>query len=306
MHLGGGLLWRNIAGAVAVLGALGGAVPAFASELADTVVHIRASNFVGEGYLDVSIHDGAWDASGTRFDFSHNDPLAITSEANGEIVAYILNLNFTGRVGPLNEMIVSLGVYTVGYETDFELDTSILDFRAIAEPDARGRASATFTVTDLGGDFARLTGLGDAGAGACRALYNGHYPDASQFAQLVSFIYTSGGGTTTGTQNDPPSGYRPIGAIPSDLSLHLGFRVTPDDFAYATTRFVIPSPNSWCPGDVDADETVGVQDLGLLLAAFGAQDGEAEYLLEADLDADGMIGVSDLAILLANFGMPCP
>lgn len=306
MHLRRVWFGRYVAWTFALCCMIGAPSVSRASELSATIIRVSASNFLGDGYFEVSQLDGQWDAGHVRFEYLRNDPIEITSEANGEVIAYILNLGFTARLGALNEMTLSMGVYTLGYETDFRVEASSLDFRSIPMAHARGRASASFSVTDLGGDFARITGLGTPGSGGFRAIYNGRYPSAAQFSQLVALVYATGGGTSTGTQNDPPTGYRAIGAIPSDLSIYLGYRVTPDDFAYAVTRFVIPSPESWCVGDVDANELVNLVDLALLLSAFGGVDGDGRYLLEADLNADGVVSLVDLSLMLANYGSPCP
>lgn len=306
MHLGGVRYGRTLACLLTVSGLAAALPSARASELSPTILRVSVSNFLGDGYVEIAQVEGLWDADRTRFEFARNDPIEVVSEATGETIAYILNLSFTARIGPLNEISLGMGVYTLGYETDFRVESSILDFRSIPASTARGRASATFAVTDLGGDFARLTGLGPSGAGACRAMYNGRYPAGRQFAQLISFVYATAGGTTTGTQNDPPTGYRLIGAVPSDLSIYMGFRVTPDDIAYAVSRFVIPSPNSWCTGDVDADENVDLVDLALVLSAFGGVDGDGRYVLEADFDQNGVVNLVDLSTLLAHYGAPCP
>jgi hypothetical protein len=48
-------------------------------------------------------------------------------------------------------------------------------------------------------------------------------------------------------------------------------------------------------GDLDGDGDVDLSDLGILLAAYGVDDG-------GDLDGDGDTDLSDLGILLANYG----
>lgn len=59
-------------------------------------------------------------------------------------------------------------------------------------------------------------------------------------------------------------------------------------------------PDTPClPQDLDADGAVGMQDLLLLLGAWGAAPGHA-----ADFDGDGLVGLSDLLSLLAAWG-PC-
>ncbi|MHC4416318.1 MAG: C25 family cysteine peptidase [Planctomycetota bacterium] len=52
-----------------------------------------------------------------------------------------------------------------------------------------------------------------------------------------------------------------------------------------------------CPADLNGDEVVNVNDLLLLLAAWGTPNG--------DIDGDGDTGIGDLLLLLAAWG-PCP
>jgi len=62
--------------------------------------------------------------------------------------------------------------------------------------------------------------------------------------------------------------------------------------AFRVTTFDCEQP---CPGDVDGDGDTDQSDLGLLLAAFGVDDG-------GDLDGDGDTDQGDLGILLADWG----
>jgi parallel beta-helix repeat protein len=54
-----------------------------------------------------------------------------------------------------------------------------------------------------------------------------------------------------------------------------------------------------CPGDLNVDGSVGVNDLLILIAAWGPCDG-----CDADLNADGNVNVNDLLVLIAAWG-PC-
>ena len=56
-------------------------------------------------------------------------------------------------------------------------------------------------------------------------------------------------------------------------------------------------------GDLDADGTVGLSDLAILLANYGATSG-ATYA-DGDLDGDGDVDLADLAALLAVYGTSC-
>ncbi len=56
-----------------------------------------------------------------------------------------------------------------------------------------------------------------------------------------------------------------------------------------------------CPGDLDGDRDVDLQDLATLLSDFGC----SAPACAGDLDRDGSVGLQDLALLLANFGADC-
>jgi len=58
--------------------------------------------------------------------------------------------------------------------------------------------------------------------------------------------------------------------------------------------------DTWCPGDLDGDNAVGLPDLSILLAAFGTESRAGDY------DCDNQTGLSDLSYLLSRFGTSCP
>ena len=66
----------------------------------------------------------------------------------------------------------------------------------------------------------------------------------------------------------------------------------------AEFQFVIDDTNA-CPGDLDFDGEVGVNDLLLLLAAYQQND-------EGDCDGDGDTDVVDVLLLLNLYGTTCP
>ena len=55
-----------------------------------------------------------------------------------------------------------------------------------------------------------------------------------------------------------------------------------------------------CPSDLNADLTVSIADLLLLLSDFGCIEG-----CSADINGDGQVAVSDVLELLSSFGEPC-
>ena len=56
-----------------------------------------------------------------------------------------------------------------------------------------------------------------------------------------------------------------------------------------------------CVGDLNRNNSVGIDDLSVILAHFGQSDGTYE---DGDLNDDGNISITDLADLLARGSVP--
>lgn len=69
-----------------------------------------------------------------------------------------------------------------------------------------------------------------------------------------------------------------------------------------TTNFEYLFALTDCLGDLDADTQVGLGDLAILLANFGAQDAQFE---DGDFDADADVDLADLSRMLSAFGTSC-
>jgi hypothetical protein len=63
------------------------------------------------------------------------------------------------------------------------------------------------------------------------------------------------------------------------------------------TSLVCDEPG--CPEDLNGDGLRDLEDLGILLASYGVDDG-------GDIDGDGDTDLADLGRLLANYDVPCP
>jgi agmatine/peptidylarginine deiminase len=61
-----------------------------------------------------------------------------------------------------------------------------------------------------------------------------------------------------------------------------------------------------CPGDLNGDGVIDLDDLTQLLASYGLCDGDPGYDPAADLDNDDCVGLDDLALLLSAYGTSCP
>jgi hypothetical protein len=99
------------------------------------------------------------------------------------------------------------------------------------------------------------------------------------------------------------------GTVPSGLTLEVCQAISRDGrfiighgFGTGAWRVTILSD---CTGDITGDGAVGLEDLSLMLAAFGTCAGEAGFNSGADLDADLCVTLADLAIQLGAFGTSC-
>ena len=95
------------------------------------------------------------------------------------------------------------------------------------------------------------------------------------------------------------------------LAISANQRTSFDKLAIDTAVFAVPGQTP-CPGDTDADNTVGLDDLLTVLAQFGSNnangpaDGDvAPPATPTDPAGDGTVGLDDLLLVLAQFGSAC-
>jgi uncharacterized protein (DUF2141 family) len=55
-------------------------------------------------------------------------------------------------------------------------------------------------------------------------------------------------------------------------------------------------------GDVNGDGKVNMQDIMLVLDAFGSYPGHSRWNAACDLNGDGKVDMADLTIVLSSFG----
>lgn len=79
------------------------------------------------------------------------------------------------------------------------------------------------------------------------------------------------------------------------------YDATVDSFYYDDAS-LLPAATP-CPGDLDTDGDVDLQDLATLLGNFGTASGATADM--GDTDGDGDVDLQDLAALLASFGATC-
>ncbi len=102
---------------------------------------------------------------------------------------------------------------------------------------------------------------------------------------------------------DGPTGlysfdYLPNGSFSMNGSLVSSQGIAPREIA----TWDPPPP---CPADLNSDGQIDLDDLSLLLVAFGSCTGEPLFLPAADFDGDGCIDLDDLSEMLVVFGTSC-
>lgn len=302
-------LWREIVGSfVPVVFAFLVAMPLAAyadSQTSEIIFSLEARNDDGSGVFEATFDDGQVDPATDTLIWNLSAPVDICDDASGERVATLIDAGLTVCMRQRCSIDLSIAVLSGDSSTTFNIASPLVSFPTIPAESAKARASASFTVSDLGHDGAALMGSGTPGTGAFRGYYNGFLSEGTRFTHLVALIYVDNGGEANASQADPSSGYRRIGEDVDDFSTEIAFTVTPQDLAAATTTMEVPEPVV-CAGDVNGDGVIDFADLTEFLTAYGSSIGEPDYNSAADFDRDCSVDIADLAALLAAYGETCP
>jgi hypothetical protein len=92
--------------------------------------------------------------------------------------------------------------------------------------------------------------------------------------------------------------------VTESFGFALNFAVTDLDVASITSSLATASQLSVCPGDINGDGEIGIEDLADMLAAWGPCPPTPDPC-SSDLDGDGLVGITDFLDLLSLWG-PCP
>jgi hypothetical protein len=294
---------RTVIGSLASLAV---ASPVFANALSSVIFRAEAISVAGDGVVEISFDQGEFDPGSGSYHYSLQEPVSVTSEATGEVVATLNWVELSLTTGFMNSIDLSFGVTAGIATTTFVIESPIIRHRSVPANEARARASAWLTISDLDDNFAMLQGLGPPGSGAYASYYNvDDQGDGTQFDNLVGFLFAGAGATVSGGQLDPPTGYRSISNVVDSSSSVIAFVMSANDDAYATTLFMVPGRSHECVGDADADWDIDLADLATVLQCFGTTDASPLYSLDADLNMDGAVDLADLTILLSVFGNSC-
>jgi hypothetical protein len=138
-----------------------------------------------------------------------------------------------------------------------------------------------------------------------RLALDGLVPGAR--AQTLAFTFRphDGNGALPFTLLVGPDGLFFFDGLPEkDYTLHIqGARYLAANVEVDLTRGEVSGLSTTLhPGDINGDNTVGIQDLGLLADAFNTTPASPKWNANADLNGEGNVNIADLGLLADSFG----
>ena len=280
-------------------------VAAWADEPGAAALEIRAINPAARGVLVISFDEISWDQSTQTYQWTAAQPLDVLDPNTGQRVATLVDGSLTIQLSNPVRCDVNVQVWAGVLETQVEIRVPPAVLIPLTLQESQFRASAAVTAADLDGDGALVSSIGPLGSGIYRSYVTDLLGQEQLFSQLVASVFAGSGGVATGTQNDPPVGYRPVGFEVSELRAEIAFSVTAQDLATVVTS-IRSIPSDRCAGDMNDDELRDLGDLNRLLLSFGRCEGDGGFTPDADLFPDGCVDLRDLSLMLRVFGAPCP
>jgi hypothetical protein len=180
-----------------------------------------------------------------RVDVVFTEPVLTQVEvldASNNCLAKIDELEFTYQDDPLVNLRFS--VEAGSGDTTFTINSSVVGFTPMTDPNAV--ASSSLTLTDVDGNGATLTGL-EAGDKAYRAIYNG----GASWAYLnPTYSVTEPFGGDVESNRQPISGLQPVVDTLTSIQSEYMFTLSANDLASGTSTFnlaapVVPEPLSF-------------------------------------------------------------
>lgn len=221
----------------AVLGTLALSTAVASADISNIVYTIKAESSLGTATSQWVFNQGTWNPQTQTYFWSLAAPKELIDPNNQNVVATLQQASTFIKNDP--QVNIGFLVQAGNVPTTFEITSAVLSFPTI--PNADGKASVQMGITDLNGDGGTLTGL-YPGNSAYNALYNG----TNVFSALIGMIAASPGGSGNAFQNDPPIGFKPVGANVSDMSARIKFSLSANDTASGTSNFqIVPEPASF-------------------------------------------------------------
>lgn len=306
---------RRLTNLVIGLFAIHIAVACSAAQFSGPTIELAASNANGQATFVVPLASGYWYDHGQSMSWDLDIPAELYDPTNGNYIGTIVTCGVnlqSGRSGStVGQIQIDLGILcdAGAGDTTILANSPQIMRRTIPATYAQARATAQVTVSDLDGNFARATSADVPGDGMARFTMNGVYPtNGTTFSHLVGLVFAGAFGSSTGGQNDPPFGYRPVGFDVNSIGSRVSMRITQNDIAFISCRMDLPNPPPSvyaCNGDVDLDGFIDLTDLSAVAASFGIDIDSPGYNFDADFNEDGIVNLNDLSPVLVGFGQEC-
>lgn len=279
--------------------------PARADDPSGSALEVRAVTPAARGVLLVSFDEGTWDQDTQTYQWTAQQPLDVIDPNTGARVATLVDGSLTLQLGNPVRCEVNVQVWAGGFDTQVEIHVPPAVPIPLTMSESQFRASAAVTAADLDGNGALVSAVGPTGTGIYRTFLVDLQGEEHLFSQLVASVFAGGGGVATGSQNDPPIGYRPAGFEVAEVRSEIAFLVSAQDLATVVSS-IRAIPTDRCAGDLNSDGSRDLGDLNRLLLSFGRCEGDSGFLPDADLFPDGCVDLQDLSLMLRVFGATCP
>jgi len=276
-------------------------VPPFPREVALVLV---AESAAGSATMVIPAEAGTWDPNTQSYSWQLQSPVDLVDPETGEFLGALLDGFVRYETGTRYELSFGIGFFAGNELATVRAYSPLVEIGRLPQALASARASASVTLTDIGGDGALMCGVGTPGTGICIADYSDGLGGSKQFTQLIGAVLVDNGGTATASSTDPQFGYRALETDVKTFTGTIAFSVSASDLAYGSLVFDLHKPAD-CVGDIDGDWIVNEADLVLLLAAYGTAEGEPRYDPRADFNGDRQVDSADLTVLISNYGQVC-
>jgi hypothetical protein len=220
---------------------------------------IAVSDSTGTGTFEISMADAHWDVPGERIVWQQDAaPLPIPDDRGGTAIATMVNASFAIQFAPRAMIEMNFGLLNGGPETiSVAAQTPLLSFPTIVAADAAARSEVSFDLTDGPDGYAAMYSTASpVGVGAVRGRTNGAGAAGDMFSHLFYSVSVEGlpgqsAGSISTSQSFPNFGYQAVGHDISNMSMDIGYTLTPGDVLMTSTSMEltqsipVPEPGTW-------------------------------------------------------------
>ena len=239
------------------------------------LIVVEAASSEGSARLELAPADFTIEAG--RLSWASTKRRVLRDPVSGREIGRLEQVSVTYVADPV--ILVTALVSSPGVPTSFTITSASLNVGAL--DDARARASAAFTLTDVDGGGAALTGLNPDGQ-----AFQGFYNDVGGVAATGSSFATLGTGPSNATPYTSSTAVEDFPVAPglsataeggatlgivSSMSTRLHFQLSAGDAASATSVLVIEPLNPTAAIRLSAQSAAGSAELDLASASFHRQ-----------------------------------